>query len=52
MAANESDNDILFLAHFEAGHGIAASKTKNWESLADVLSFAFWQTGHPDFQLE
>lgn len=52
MAANASDEEILFLADFEAGHGIGDSKTKSWESLANLLSFAFWRTGHPDFQLE
>jgi prolyl oligopeptidase len=52
MAANVSGNDILFLADFEAGHGIGDSKTKGWESLADLFSFAFWQTGHPEFQPE
>jgi prolyl oligopeptidase len=52
MAANASDNDILFFTDFEAGHGIGDSKTKGWESLADLFAFAFWQTGHPEFQLE
>ena len=52
MAANASDREILFLADFEAGHGIGDSKTKSWESLADLFSFALWQTGHPEFQLE
>jgi len=27
------------------------TKTKEFEALADVLSFGLWQTGHPDFQL-
>jgi|WetSurMetagenome_2_1015567.scaffolds.fasta_scaffold00003_260 prolyl oligopeptidase len=49
-AANGSDNPILFWADFEAGHGIGNTKTKSFESLADALSFAFWQTGHPGFQ--
>ena len=27
------------------------SKTKEFETLADVLSFGLWQTGHPEFQV-
>lgn len=52
QAANTSDKPILFYTDFEAGHGIGNTKTKAFENLADVLSFAFWQTGHPDFQLK
>lgn len=52
MAANASGEDILFLADFEAGHGIGDSKTKSWESLADMFSFALWKTGHQKFQPE
>ena len=52
QAANTSDKPILFLTDFEAGHGIGNTKTKQFESLADVLSFAFWQTGHPDYQVK
>jgi protease II len=49
---NTSDKPILFWTDFEAGHGIGNTKTKAFESLADVLSFSFWQTGHPDFQIK
>ena len=52
QAANGSDKPILFLVDYEAGHGIGNTKSKDFESLADVLSFAFWQTGHPDFQIK
>jgi prolyl oligopeptidase len=50
QAANASDNPILFLVDYKAGHGIGNTKTKNWEDMADYLSFAFWQTGHPGYQ--
>jgi prolyl oligopeptidase len=50
MAANASDEPILFLVDYESGHGIGDTKTKQFEGLADVFSFALWQTGHPDFQ--
>jgi prolyl oligopeptidase len=52
QAANASDKPILFWTDYAAGHGMGNTKTKSFESLADVLSFAFWQTGHPDYQLK
>lgn len=50
QAASTSEAPVLFLVDYEAGHGLAGSKSKRAESLADVFSFALWQTGHPDFQ--
>jgi prolyl oligopeptidase len=50
-AANASGKPVLFLTDFEAGHGIGDTKTKQFESLSDMLSFAFWQTGHSEFQI-
>jgi prolyl oligopeptidase len=50
MAANASDEPILFLVDYESGHGIGDTKTKRFEGLADMFSFALWQTGHQDFQ--
>ena len=50
-AANKSDKPVLFLTDFEAGHGIGDSKTKQFESLSDVMAFGLWQTGHSEFQL-
>ncbi len=52
QAENASDKPILFWVDYEAGHGIGNTKSKNFESLADLLSFALWQTGHPDYQLK
>jgi prolyl oligopeptidase len=52
QAANASEKPVLFLVDYEAGHGIGNTKTKTFESLADILSFALWQTGHPDFQIK
>jgi prolyl oligopeptidase len=52
QATNSSDKPILFLADYAAGHGIGDTKTKSFQSLADVFSFALWQTGHPKFQLK
>jgi len=51
QACNASDNPILFWIDYEAGHGHGDSKSKAFESLADMLSFEFWQTGHPEYQI-
>mgnify|MGYP006080418197 CR=1 FL=1 len=48
--ANTSDNPILFNVDFKGGHGLDASKNKKNEEVANILSFALWQTGHPDYQ--
>ena len=50
QAASASGKPVLFYTDFQSGHGIGDTKTKQFETLADVLSFAFWQTGHQDFQ--
>ncbi|CAM3667022.1 prolyl oligopeptidase family serine peptidase [Flavobacterium saliperosum] len=48
--ANASNNPILFYTDFESGHGIGDSNTTYFESIADVLSFAYQHTGHPKFK--
>jgi prolyl oligopeptidase len=50
--ATTSNKPVLFFADDKAGHGMGNSKTKEFETLADVLSFGLWQTGHPDFQIQ
>ena len=50
--ATTSNKPILFFADDKAGHGMGNSKTKEFETLADVLSFGLWQTGHPEFQIQ
>jgi prolyl oligopeptidase len=50
QAATASGKPVLLFTDFEAGHGMGNAKTKNFETLADVLSFGLWQTGHPEFQ--
>ena len=51
-ADNASDKPVLFWTDYSAGHGIGNVKSKQFESLADVFSFALWQTGNPDFQVK
>jgi prolyl oligopeptidase len=49
--ATASDKPILFNVDFNSGHGFDASAEKRQTELQDILSFAFWQTGHKDFTL-
>lgn len=51
QSVNASDKPILYWANPEAGH-LGVTKKQHFEALADVLSFALWQTGHPDFQIK
>jgi prolyl oligopeptidase len=43
--ASSSGKPVLFFTDYKAGHGIGDTKTKQFESLADMLSFGLWQTG-------
>jgi prolyl oligopeptidase len=51
QAANASEAPVLFLPDYDAGHGMGDTKSKQFESLSDVLSFALWQTGAEGFQV-
>ncbi|MES2811283.1 MAG: prolyl oligopeptidase family serine peptidase [Bacteroidota bacterium] len=48
--ANTSNNPILFFTDFEAGHGMGDSKSKAYEGISDLFTFAYQHTGHPKFQ--
>ena len=50
--ATSSNKPVLFDVDFEGGHGFDALQEKKDEELANILTFALWQTGHPDFQPE
>ncbi|KAA9332072.1 S9 family peptidase [Hymenobacter busanensis] len=50
QASNASGKPILFFTDYEAGHGIGDSKQKQFETMADLLSFGLWQTGVAAFQ--
>lgn len=52
QAANASDKPVLFWCDMESGHGVGDMKSKYFEKLADVYSFALWQTGHPDYRMK
>ncbi|WP_103071082.1 prolyl oligopeptidase family serine peptidase [Aquimarina sediminis] len=48
--ANISNNENLLLIDKNTGHGIDDTKLKSFNRFATILSFALWQTGHPDYQ--
>ncbi|MEL6306259.1 MAG: prolyl oligopeptidase family serine peptidase, partial [Bacteroidota bacterium] len=47
---NGSGEPTLLMVDSEGGHGLDASVEKESIELANMLSFAFWKTGHPYFQ--
>ncbi|MEO1485706.1 MAG: prolyl oligopeptidase family serine peptidase [Bacteroidota bacterium] len=47
---NTSGEPTLLLVDSEGGHGLDASMEKESIELANMLSFALWKTGHPEFQ--
>lgn len=52
QAANISNTNNLLLTNKNTGHGIGDTKMIEFERFATILSFALWQTGHPDYQPE
>ncbi len=52
IQANTANSPIIFNVDFKSGHGFDASSEKRSTELQDMLSFAFWQTGHKDFTLK
>ena len=50
QANSGSNNPILLDVDFEGGHGFEASAEKKDQELAKIMTFLFWQTGHPDYQ--
>jgi prolyl oligopeptidase len=51
LEVNASEKPTLLKVDYEAGHFGGASKQKGYEEIADVLSFALWQVGHKEFQV-
>ncbi|MCY2687597.1 prolyl oligopeptidase family serine peptidase [Salinimicrobium sp. TH3] len=49
--SNTSDNPIIFVVDFSQGHG-PATYDEFKKIFARNLSFALWQTGHPEFSLK
>ncbi|GGD28433.1 prolyl oligopeptidase family serine peptidase [Hyunsoonleella pacifica] len=49
---NKLKNPVLLLADYETGHGDNPDELKVYKDWANIFSFIFWQTGHPDYQLK
>ncbi|WP_160139428.1 prolyl oligopeptidase family serine peptidase [Chryseobacterium sp. c4a] len=52
MANNTSDHPVLLKIDFEGGHAANVPITQRYATLGDLFTFAFWQLGHPDYQLK
>ncbi len=52
QAVNSSKKPILLSVDYGAGHGPGMASNKKDLYTVDILTFALWQTGHPDFQLK
>ncbi len=48
---HSGDAPILFLTEFDGGHGGGVALTKSLNNFANVFSFFYWQSGHPEFKL-
>ncbi|WP_108867987.1 prolyl oligopeptidase family serine peptidase [Aquimarina aquimarini] len=49
--ASSSNNPILIYPDFNSGHGVIGSfQIKKYTDIANAIAFAFWQTGHPEYQ--
>jgi prolyl oligopeptidase len=51
QAATASGKPVLLRVHYDAGHtGFDATRRQSDLNTADMIAFALWQTGDPDFQ--
>ncbi|HSN00751.1 MAG TPA: prolyl oligopeptidase family serine peptidase [Rudaea sp.] len=51
QAATASGKPVLLRVDYDAGHtGLDATRTQSDRNTADMLAFALWWTGDPDFQ--
>jgi prolyl oligopeptidase len=48
--ASASKKPILLSVDFDGGHGFDASQYKKNKEVLNILTFALWQTGHPNYQ--
>jgi len=52
QAATNSDAPILLSVNFSEGHGFDRTQKSKREELADIISFALWQTGSEKYRLD
>lgn len=50
QAINQDNNPVIFRVDYEAGHGLDNTKSRDFEELADILSFALWNTGNEKYK--
>jgi len=50
QAINQQSNPVIFRVDYEAGHGMDNTKSKDLSALADILSFALWNTGNEKYK--
>ncbi len=50
--ASISNKPILLSIDFKGGHGLSQKNDKKINEITNIISFALWQTGHPDYQLK
>lgn len=48
---NPTSRPILLKVDFNSGHGLHDEDEKYNKEMAEIFSFAFWQTGHKEYQL-
>jgi len=52
QAATTSDNPVLLAVNFTEGHGFDRTGQSKRNELADIISFALWQTGSEKYQVK
>ena len=52
QAVNISDKPILIGLHSKTGHGVNLNSNQKVVKYINLVSFALWQTEHPDYQLK
>ena len=52
LASSTSEKPILLDIDYEGGHGGDITVLKRYTSLSEIFAFAFWQLGHPNYQLK
>lgn len=52
MQNTSTTKPVLLSVDFEGGHGFDSPENKQVKELANAFTFAFWQTGHPDYQVK
>lgn len=51
QAATSSGNPVLLSVNFDEGHGFDRTQKSKREELADIISFALWQTGSEKYKV-